>query len=191
MHLRRAALGLAFSVFALTGAHAQGQQTPLDFFDRGATSIEFGLGLLDEAWNLNERREWLLAGSASLWWACSDRVALGAEFQHARVFQRTPDAFVQGFSPLVRFEVIEREAWRMFVEAGPGLSWSDLDVPPRGTKFNYLFQGSAGLMRRIGRNASITAAFRFFHLSNHFRDGRDHNPDLEALGAYTGLSVSF
>jgi len=191
MNVRRAAVGLAITCFALTAAPAQGQQPSRNLFDRGATSIEFGVGLLDEAWNLNERREWLVTGSASLWWACLDRVAVGGEFQQARVFQRTPDAFVQGFSPLVRFEVIEREAWRIFVEVGPGVSWSDLEVPPRGTRFNYLFQGSAGLMRRIGRNASVTAAFRFLHLSNHFREGRDRNPDLEALGAYTGLSLSF
>lgn len=191
MNLRRAAVCLVLTLVTTTGTQARGQQPSLDLFDRGATTIEFGLGWLDEAWNLNERREWLVAGSASLWWACSDRLAVGAEFQHARVFQRTPDAFVQGLSPLVRFEVIERPAWRIYVEAGPGISWSDLDVPPRGTRFNYLFQGGAGVMRRIGRNAHVVGAFRFLHLSNHFREGRERNPDLETLGAFTGLSVSF
>ena len=155
MNVRRAVACLALTLLATTGTQADEQQPSVNLFDRGATSFEFGVGFLDEAWNLNERREWLVAGSGSIWWACSDRVAVGGEFQHARVFQRTPDAFVQGFSPLVRVELIERQAWRLYVEAGPGVSWSDLDAPPRGTKFNYLFQGSTGVIELLYSGAAI------------------------------------
>jgi hypothetical protein len=160
-------------------------------FSKGATTIEFGGAVLDEAWNLNERREWMFEGIASMWWACSNHFTIGGEFQHARVFQNTPSAFVQGLSPLVRWSPIKRDNWNFYLEAGPGVSWSDLEVPPRGTKFNYLFQSSGGFMRRVGRNTHALAAFRFVHLSNHFREGHDRNPDLEMLGAYAALAISF
>src|SRR5436190_10281884 len=149
MTRRPAPLAFCALLFFATGAEAQ--STPaISPFAKGATTIEFGAAGLGESWNLNERREWMFEGIAGIWWACANHFSLGGEFQHARVFQKTPDAFVQGLSPLVRWSPMKHERWNVYVEAGPGVSWSDLRVPVRGTKFNYLFQSSAGMMRRVG-----------------------------------------
>ena len=160
-------------------------------FDRGAVSVEFALGGLVEAWNFNGSREWLLDATGSIWWAFKDSVAIGAEFRHTRVYQATPNAFLQGFSPLFRWRYLDRGAWQMFMEVGPGISWSDIETPPVGTKFNYLFQGGTGVLWRAGRNIHALTAFRFLHISNNGREGKERNPDIEAMGGFGGITLTF
>jgi hypothetical protein len=177
------------SLLLLTAVPAFGQDR--DPFQKGSVGIEVGAAPLFEIWNLNERRENLFDGSASFWGSFADRFAAGLEFHHAWVFQDTPGAFVQGLSPLVRWEIADHPRWNWYAEVGPGVSWSDLPTPPRGTRFNYLFQGGTGVMRRVGSSSHVVIAYRFFHLSNHRREGRDHNPDFEMMGVYAGWAVSF
>ena len=83
----------------------------------------------------------------------------GIEFQHGYVFQHTPGALVQGVSPLLRWKMADRPTWDWFLEAGPGVSWSDLSTPPRGTKFNYLFQAGAGVMKQTGSHQHLLLAY--------------------------------
>lgn len=162
-----------------------------DPFGRGTVAVEFSFSPMVEIWNLNGSREWLVDGTAAMWGAIGRGFCIGVEFTHLRIFQQTPGAFVQGLSPLVRWRIVDREKWEMFVDTGPGISWSDLPTPPRGTKFNYLFQGSAGVMRRVGGSGHAVIGVRFLHLSNNHREGREHNPDLEMLGPFAGFSFSF
>ena len=160
-------------------------------FQQGTVGIEAAVTPLVEVWNLNGHREPMLEVSASFWGAASDRLMLGVEFQHGFVFQHTPGSFVQGISPLIRWRVVDQPDWDWFAEAGPGVSWSDLDTPPNGTRFNYLFQAGAGAMRQVGHNQNFVLAYRFLHLSNNHREGRERNPDLEMMGIYAGWSFSF
>jgi hypothetical protein len=162
-----------------------------DPFQKGTVAIEFGAAPLFEIWNLNEYREEMLETTASFWGAVHNRVALGLEFHHVWVFQRVPGAFVQGLSPLVRVKLTGKPKWNWYVETGPGVSWSDLEPPYRGTKVNYLFQGGSGLMRRTSAHSHLRIAYRFFHLSNHRRAGKDHNPDFEMMGPFASWSLSF
>ena len=174
---------------AVPAAAADGPAHP---FDRGALGVEFTLGWLGEAWNLNDGREWLLDGTAAVWWTFADRLMLVTEFHAARVSQATPrPAFVNGFSPQLRWAVRRSERWNLFVELGPGISWSDTTVPPRGTRFNYLLLAGSGVSRRLSRQCHAVAAFRWLHISNNGREGRGRNPDIEALGGYGGLAVTF
>ena len=181
------ALCLLPVAFAVIPAAAQ-ERRP---FQHGVVGIEAAVAPLVEIWNLNGHREPLVEVNASLWGAVSDRFNVGLEFRHAFVIQHTPGAFVQGISPLLRWRFADRPAWDWFVEAGPGVSWSDLETPPRGTRFNYLFQAGAGAMRRMARNQHFVLAYRFLHLSNNQREGRDRNPDLEMMGLYAGWAFSF
>jgi hypothetical protein len=161
-------------------------------FDRGTLGIELGLAILGEAWNLNEQREWLVDGSLGVTWAFVDEVALVIEFHATRIFQQPArNAFVNGLAPLIRWQVVDGEPLSLFVEIGPGISWSDTVTPPRGTRFNYLVMAGTGLARRLGRQSHALAGFRFVHLSNAGREGRSRNPDIEALGGYAGISVVF
>ena len=179
----------AAGLLAMTATPAQGQERRP--FQQGTVGIEAAAAPLIEIWNLNGHREPMLDVSASFWGAVSDRFMLGVEFQHAFVFQHTPGAFIQGISPLLRWRFADRPNWDWFVEVGPGVSWSDLDTPPSGTRFNYLFQAGAGAIKQIGSTQSLVLAYRFLHLSNNHREGRTRNPDLEMMGLYAGWSFSF
>lgn len=190
MNRRGATPVLACAALVLIAAGAEARQTG-DLFTRGTVAVEFGFSPMTEAWNLNERHETLVEGTAAMWGAIGRSVCLGVEFSHLRVYQQIPDAFVQGLSPLVRWRFVDRERWEMFLEIGPGISWSDLPAPQRGTKFNYLFQTSAGVVRRVAGNAHAVIGFRFLHLSNNGREGRERNPDLEMLGPFAGFSFTF
>lgn len=177
---------LLLSTASVTDARQAG-----DPFERGRVSVEFGFSGMTELWNLNEQRESLVEVTAAFWGAVGKGVSLGVEFGHLRVFQPTTDALVQGFSPLVRWRCVEAGAWNVFVEGGPGISWSDLPTPPRGTKFNYLAQVSGGAMRRVGASGQLVMGVRLLHLSNNHREGRDRNPDFEMLGPFVGFAFLF
>jgi hypothetical protein len=161
-------------------------------FGRNSVGVEFAATTLVEAWNLNERREWLAGGSAAIWWAFRDSAELVVEVQATRVYQSAPrNGFVQALAPLLRWHLHRAEPWTVFAELGPGISWSDTRVPPRGTRFNYLALGGVGITHRLGTHTQAIAGFRWLHLSNAGREGRASNPDIEAFGPYAGVRLSF
>lgn len=187
----------------LTPAVARADQDagPRSPREGGALGLEIAGSLYIEAWNLNEGRESLAEGSAGVWWSVIDNLTVLFEFHAMRVFQDPHRAaFVNGFTPVVRWHVFEgprqspapvASEWSVFVELGPGISWSDTRVPPRGTEFNYLALAGGGLMTRLGSRTHLVTGFRWLHVSNNGLEGRARNPDLEALGGYAGVSVSF
>jgi hypothetical protein len=195
-------MGIVAAVCALTPGVALADQverwpSPLE---GGTIGLEIAGGLFIEAWNLNDRRESLVEGSAGVWWCMIDRLTVQFEFHAMRVFQ-DPNraAFINGFTPVVRWHFFaspqqppsSASQWSVFVEVGPGISWSDTRVPPRGTEFNYLALAGGGLMGRLGRQTHMVTGFRWLHISNNGLEGRARNPDIEAFGGYAGISVAF
>jgi hypothetical protein len=165
---------------------------PRGMFEKGSLGVEFGGALMIEAWNLNDRQEWLADGSAAVFWSFTRRATLLVEFHATRVEQvSSRNAFVNGLVPLVRFRMFDVPGGTLYAEVGPGISWSDTRTPPRGTQFNYLVQGTVGIAHRLGSRSHFVTGFRWLHLSNASREGRSRNPDIEALGAYGGLSLAF
>jgi hypothetical protein len=168
-------------------------RSPVDPFARGALGIEFQGGGFGEAWNFNNNGvEWLVDGGAAVWWTYLDGAMLVVEFHATRVFQRSShNGFVNALTPVLRWRLVGRPSWQVFADLGPGISWSDTVVPPRGTRFNYVALAGGGLMRRLGAQAHAVASFRWVHFSNAGREGRSRNPDIEALGGFAGVSVAF
>ena len=161
-------------------------------FAEGVVGVEFAGTVAPEAWNLNGSHEWIVDGTFSVWWAYADGKSLVVEFHAAPVFQDRPRmAFVNAITPIARCRILDRGRSTMFVEFGVGVSWSDTTVPPRGTRFNYLSVTSLGMTRRLTRQAHAVASVRWLHLSNASREGRNRNPDIEAVGGYVGVSVGF
>jgi Lipid A 3-O-deacylase (PagL) len=183
---------LSFMLGSLMVLGAASRSAAQDAFGEGAIGVEFGGAGMGELWNLNDRREWLADASAAVWWNFTRRASLVVEFHATRIWQ-TPsrDAFVNGFLPALRWRLIERPSAYVFVEAGPGISWSDTRTPPRGTQFNYLIEGSVGWTRRLGPRTQFVTSARLLHISNKGREGREHNPDIEAIGGYAGLAIAF
>jgi hypothetical protein len=145
-----------------------------------------------EAWDLNGRpRNFLEGGTAAVSVAVRDGWGAVIELLGMRVAQRPPSAFVGGLSGLLRKRLAERDRMTFFVEGGVGASYASVEVPERGTRFNYLLQGGGGVTHRLGRRASFMLDLRLFHLSNNSLNGPDHNPDIEALGGHAGILVWF
>jgi lipid A 3-O-deacylase PagL len=186
---RAAMVSLAVAgVPSLTSA----QTRPIGPFTRGTIGVELDAGAMREMWSVNESREHLAGGTLAIWWAFKDGATLVAAFDATMVFQATPRrAFVNGLSPILRWRLVDRPSWSLFGEIGGGISWSDTSVPPRGTRLNYLGQIGGGIMRPLSTHAHFIAAVRGTHISNNDRDGRRHNPDIEALGGYAGIAIGF
>lgn len=171
---------------------ADDAEVPRGMFEKGSLGVEFGGAFLIEAWNLNDQQEWLADGSAAVFWSFTRRATLLVEFHATRVAQvSSRNAFVNGLVPQVRWRLFDIPGGTLFGEFGPGISWSDTRTPPRGTTFNYLIQGTVGVTRRLGSRSHFVTGFRWLHISNASREGRGRNPDIEALGAYGGLSLAF
>jgi hypothetical protein len=192
MNARVAAAMMFLLLLSTTALAGRGSADDIDPFADNALGVEFSIGPFVEAWNLNNKREWLVQGTASIWWTFRPGLMLVNEFDVMRIFQNPGrNAFVQAFSPLVRWRALDRPGWDLFLEAGPGISWSDTTVPPGGTRVNYLAVASAGTMRRLGRQSQAVLGVRWIHLSNNSLDGRGRNPDINALGGFAGVSVTF
>jgi hypothetical protein len=161
-------------------------------FTKNVVGVELGGAFLSEAWNFNSTYEWIGDGSFAMWWAFKQGHALVVEFHAFGVHQPRPRAaFVNGIMPIYRVRLFEGQKTSMFVELGVGVSWSDTDVPPRGTKFNYLIVTSAGLTHKLNNQVYAIASARVLHLSNASLMGPNRNPDIEAVGGYFGIFVGF
>jgi hypothetical protein len=177
-------LTIVAALCAVTPVHAQ------------YSNKRIGIGLAPaafiESWNDNGSTEWLAAGLFGVLYRFAGRWTLDVETSLTYVEQAdVRDAFIVGVSPLVRFDAIRGERTTFFVELGPGWSWSDSTVPERGTRFNYMAQAGAGVVYAGGPNVRLITAGRWVHFSNNGREGRARNPDIEALGVYSGVLIWF
>jgi hypothetical protein len=155
-----------------------------------------GIGLAPaafiESWNDNGSTEWLAAGLLGVLYRFADRWSLNVETNLTYVGQaNVRGAFIVGVSPLLRFAVTRPGRTTVFVELGPGWSWSDSAVPERGTRFNYMAQAGGGVLFGGGPNVQFVASARWVHFSNNGREGRARNPDIEAIGGYSGVVIWF
>jgi len=158
----------------------------------GCPTLELSGMYFVEAWDLNGRpRNVLAGGTAAVSLPLRDGWGAVIELLGMRVAQRPPSAWVGGFSGLVRKRLAERDRMTFFVDGGVGASYASVEVPERGTRFNYLLQAGGGVTHRLGRRASVMIDLRLFHLSNNSLNGPDHNPDIEALGGHAGILVWF
>lgn len=161
-------------------------------FTRNVLGLEVGAALFLEAWNFNLSHETIGEGTFAVSWAFTEGKALVVEYHAAGIAQARPrTAFLSGIMPVIRCRVLTRGASTMFIDLGAGVSWSDTDVPPRGTHFNYLIVTSVGMTRQLTAQVHAVASARLLHISNASLKGRDRNPDIEALGGYFGLFVGF
>lgn len=77
-----------------------------------------------------------------------------------------PDGgYLAGLTPFIRYNFATLSRWIPFVEAGVGLSVTDIDIDLNGT-FQFNLQGGAGVNYFFKDTAALTAQYRWFHLSN-------------------------
>lgn len=162
-----------------------------DAFARGAWHLELlGQGQT-EAWNYNGSHEELYGLSTGFTYGLRDGLTLVAATPMFYTSQRTTAAALLGLTGGLRRRVVRHGRASGFVELEVGVSHAELSVPPRGTRFNYVFQPGAGVTAPLGRRGQLIAGFRWLHLSNASLAGRNRNPDIEALGVQAGVLIPF
>lgn len=162
-----------------------------DPFARRGWHLELGTHGALETWNYNLSREEMLSGLTGITYGIGRGVVLkiGSPLYH--VWQRGTNGYLFGLTWGARGRIAGRETWSVFWEVDVGISESDTDVPPRGTRFNYLALGGGGLTLRIRSGVHGLAGLRWVHVSNNGLAGRDRNPDIEAVGPTLGVLISF
>jgi hypothetical protein len=79
---------------------------------------------------------------------------------------------------LLTFDVGRRGAWwSLRLEGGAGAFWGFAPIPAAGSRFNFLDQGGARLLARLGNGGTVSAGYRRVHISNLGLAG-DRNPGL-------------
>ncbi|HXG89199.1 MAG TPA: acyloxyacyl hydrolase [Vicinamibacterales bacterium] len=141
--------------------------------------------VLTEAWDRNETHEWFAGLTAGLDRQVWKFVALRGEVMALRVEQ--PDhGWLRGFTMGARGRW-RRPHFRPVIDLAVGLSDSTVAVPKRGTTFNYLIVGGAGVELPV-RAMTVDLGLRWLHVSNNGREGSGRNPDIQSLGITAGVS---
>ncbi len=142
-----------------------------------------------EAWNYNTSHEELYGLLQGVTYGLSNGLVLTARQRLYYVSQRANDTRVLGLTAGLRVRVYQQGRASGFVQVDVGVSDSPIAVPQRGTRFNYLALGGAGLTVRLTPRVRMVATLELVHLSNASLEGPDRNPDIEAIGPSIGLSI--
>jgi hypothetical protein len=82
-----------------------------------------------------------------------------------------PDtAYVAGLTPMLRYRLLPGSRWTPFLDAGAGVTATDIGHPDLSTTFEFNLQAGGGLQWRWRRNAALLFQARYMHLSNASMD---------------------
>ena len=144
-----------------------------------------------EAWDLNLYKEQLLGGAISFNRRVTPNWTVGVETSLLHVNQEPiSNVFLSTLSFLLRWTAFRVGETSVFVEGSGGVSYASNEVPNRGTRFNIVSQTGIGIVRPLSSRIALVGGMRWLHLSNNSLNGRDHNPDIQALGLYAGWRVN-
>jgi Lipid A 3-O-deacylase (PagL) len=184
---------LLIVVVARAAVSAQAGRSPAgdDPFARRAWALELSGQVELEAWNYNLNHEEIYGVAPGLTYGLGRGVVLTLAGPFSYVSQRGIDGLVLGGTAGARGRVYRRAAISVFWEFAVGVSQADTNVPPRGTRFNYIAQGGGGVTIGLGRGLHALGGVRWIHFSNNGLAGRDRNPDIEAIGVHVGVLMPF
>jgi lipid A 3-O-deacylase len=75
-------------------------------------------------------------------------------------------AYVVGLAPLLRYNFATGSKFVPFIGGGAGPALTEIRHPDLSTRFEFNVQAQAGLHWFVKRNVSVTAEYRWLHLSN-------------------------
>jgi lipid A 3-O-deacylase len=76
------------------------------------------------------------------------------------------NAYVIGLTPLLRYHIRPAARWEPFIDAGAGVTATDIGTPDLSTTFEFNLQAGVGFHWRFRDNLAFTFESRFLHLSN-------------------------
>ena len=139
------------------------------FNELGSQDVEAGIGTL----------------GASYYFV--DNMSLGLELSGFGIDQPGDDAVAVGGGVIFRHHVIATRQATFFLDLAASLFEASEDVPPGGTRFNFIEQAGIGVTCPLRGNAHLLLGVRYLHLSNAQIEGDDRNPSLNGVAAYAGL----
>ena len=83
-------------------------------------------------------------------------------------------AYLVGFTPTVRYHFLPFSAFDPFIDAGVGVTGTDIGRPDLSTTFQFNIHGGPGFHWRLHPDLAFTFQARYVHLSN----ARIHTPNL-------------
>ena len=176
-------------LLALTASPAAAQED--DLFARKAWHLEFQAHGAIETWNYNVSHENMAGPVFGFTYGVGKSTVLMVHAPLYYVEQRGPDAWLLGITWGVRSRFLRRDGWSAYWEFEVGVSKADAFTPPRGTRFNYLALGAAGVSRRVSASTHLLAGLKWVHVSNNSLAGRSRNPDIEAVGPHLAILHRF
>ena len=142
-----------------------------------------------EAWNYNTSHEEIYGLAQGVTYGLKDGLLLTARQRLYYASQRANDTRVLGLTTGLRARVYRRGRASAFLQFDFGVSDSPIAVPQRGTRFNYLALGGAGVAIPLNQRVRVVATLELIHISNANLRGPDRNPDIEAIGPSVGLNI--
>jgi opacity protein-like surface antigen len=101
----------------------------------------------------------------SIPWAFLEHVEIGAELRSGAQYR--PDAaYVVGLTPMLRYRFFDASRWTPFLDAGAGVTATDIHHPDLSTTFEFNLQAGIGLEWRWRQNTALVVQARYLHLSN-------------------------
>jgi len=92
----------------------------------------------------------------------------------------------------VRWHLVNKDDWSLFLEAGIGVLGSTSDVPVGGTSFNFLPRLGGGFTRRISdAGTRLQVGVRWHHISNARILGDTQNAERNAPLVFVGIMIPF
>jgi hypothetical protein len=107
----------------------------------------------------------LLASDSPTQWALLRRLELAGELWTGAQYH--PDtAYLVGFTPVARYHFLPGSRLAPFVDAGAGVTGTDIRHPDLSTTFEFNLQTGGGVQWFWRENAALTLQARYVHLSN-------------------------
>lgn len=100
------------------------------------------------------------------------------------------DAFGANLNLILRWHLVARDSYSLFVEGGAGVLGTTEEIPAGGTNFNFTPQAGFGATFALDeeKGSRLYTGVRWHHISNARIKGADDNPGRDAAMAYIGVS---
>src|SRR5687768_2990145 len=118
----------------------------------------------------------------------ADRFSVGLQFEGYFTEQESGDDTVLGGAGLtLRYHLLERGRFSLFVDAAGSATMAESEVPDFGTHFNWTGKAGVGGTWQLDENLFLIGGARYFHLSNGNIHGRDQNPSYDGMQYWAGV----
>lgn len=133
---------------------------------------------------------WLALGGVGVEWYPVDGFALGVRLDGIGVGLRdTPATGGAGASILLRWHVLRRENWSLYLEGGCGLAYFSSPVPRGAARLNFTPECGVGCSLALTEKVRLLTGVRWYHISN--AQTASSNPGIDMLEIYVGAAFTF